>query len=605
MRTPLFSASLLLALATPALTASILPAPAIAASATSASPPAPTTEAERSGYTRTGRYDEVIALCDAYARREPQRVDCISFGTTPEGRPMKALVVGPAGVRTPAQARAAGMPVVLIQGGIHAGEIDGKDAGFLALREMLDGRAARGALDRTVLVFVPVFNIDGHERFGAWNRPNQNGPEAMGWRVTAQNLNLNRDYAKADAPEMQAMLALIEAWDPLATIDLHVTDGAKFEHDVSIQVEPLHAGDDALRGAGLALRDGTLARLRAQGSLPVPFYPSFVEHDNPASGFVDGVAAPRFSTGYFHLRNRLGMLVETHSWKDYPTRVKITRNTVIAVMELLAKHGRDWLAIAHDADRRAEAIAGQPVPLTWTASDKVRTIEFRGYAYTRTPSDVSGALMTRYDDTRPQLWRLPLRDEIVPALRVVAPKGGYLVPAAHAETVGAKLRQHSILFSRIARALPAAPVEAFRDETPTFAAASSESHQRLTVDGAWAPETHDIAAGALFVPIAQTKSRLAMTLLEPLSPDSLLAWGWFNGHFEQKEYMEDYVAEEVAREMLARDPALRAAFEQKIREDAAFAADPAARLEFFYRRHTAWDARFGLYPVLRTDDRDF
>jgi hypothetical protein len=575
---------------------------AFAATASAMPPlPAPNTLAERSGYTRTGRYDEVQALCAEFAQRYPTRVACIDFGTTPQGRPMKALVAGPAGMRTPAQARAAGLPVVLIQGGIHAGEIDGKDAGFLALRQMLDGDAARGALDNAVLVFVPVFNIDGHERFGAWNRPNQNGPAEMGWRVTARNLNLNRDYAKADAPEMQAMLALIEAWDPLATIDLHVTDGAKFEHDVSIQVEPLHAGDEALRGAGLALRDGTLARLAKQGSLPVPFYPSFVESDNPASGFVDGVATPRFSTGYFHFRNRFGMLVETHSWKDYPTRVKITRNTVIAVMELVAAHGRDWLALAHAADARAQALGGQSTPLTWTASDKVRTIEFRGYAYTRTPSDVSGASMTRYDDTTPQIWKVPLRDEIVPALQVVAPKAGYLVPAEHADSVGAKLRQHGIAFERIDRALADLPIEAFRDETPTFAASPVEGRQRLTVEGDWRTETRNLAPGALFVPIAQPKARLAMILLEPLSPDSMLAWGWFNAHFERKEYMEDYVAEDVAREMLARDPAVRAEFEKKLKDDAAFAADPNARLDFFYRRHTAWDDDFGLYPVLRTN----
>ena len=107
-----------------------------------------------------------------------------------------------------------------------------------------------------MLLFVPVFNVDGHERFGHWNRPNQRGPDEMGWRTTAQNFNLNRDYVKADAPEMQAMLALVDAWDPLAYVDLHVTDGAKFQHDVSIQVEPVNAGDAALRkaGAGAARR---------------------------------------------------------------------------------------------------------------------------------------------------------------------------------------------------------------------------------------------------------------------------------------------------------------------------------------------------------------
>lgn len=339
-----------------------------------------TTEAERSGFKRTGRYAEVIALCEAFAQRYPEVVRCIDFGTTPEGRSMKALIATRTGAKTPAQAQTRGVPVVLVQGGIHAGEIDGKDAGFLALREVLEGKASRGALDKLVLIFVPVFNVDGHERFAAWNRPNQNGPAEMGWRVTAQNYNLNRDYAKADTPEMQAMLALVNAWDPIATIDLHVTDGAKFEHDVSIQVEPLHAGDVALRAAGLSLRDGTLARLRRQGSLPLPFYPSFVENDNPASSFADGVAPPRFSTGYFHLRNRLAMLVETHSWKDYPTRVSVTRNTVIAVLNLASKHGAQWRRAALDADDRARVLGGQPVALSWTNTDKAQTIDFRGYA---------------------------------------------------------------------------------------------------------------------------------------------------------------------------------------------------------------------------------
>jgi hypothetical protein len=589
MRPALSIASLLLLLAAP------LAAPARAAVDL-------TTEAERSAYARTGRYDEVIALCEAFAERYPGRVRCIDFGTTPEGRPMKALIASDSGALTADAARAAGLPVVLVQGGIHAGEIDGKDAGFLALRQALEGKAARGTLEKLVLIFVPVFNVDGHERFGAWNRPNQNGPAEMGWRTTAQNYNLNRDHAKADTPEMQAMLALENAWDPIATIDLHVTDGAKFEHDVSIQVEPVHAGDEALRSAGLTLRDGTIAALRKQGSLPVAFYPSFVENDNPASGFVDGVSPPRFSIGYFHLRNRMAMLVETHAWKDYPTRVRVTRNAVIAVLELAAKHGRDWRRIAQEADVRAAALGGRTVPLTWEASDKVRSIDFRGYAYTRTPSEVSGALMTRYDDTKPQIWHVPLRDEIVAGISIVAPKSGYVVSPAYAPMVAAKLLQHAIDFTSIGRTLPQAKLEVFRDETPTFAAASSESHQRLTVDGAWKAETHVIGAGALFVPIAQPKARLLMSLLEPLAPDSLLAWGHFNNAFERKEYMEDYVAEDVAREMLARDPALRERFERKLAEDAKFAADPQARLDYFYRLHSAWDERYGLYPVMRTDE---
>ena len=577
------------------LCASLLLALASAANAQSAL----TTVAERSGFTETGRYEEVTALCDAFARQYPKAVRCTTFGTTPEGRPMKALVASTSGALTSEQAQRRGLPVVLIQGGIHAGEIDGKDAGFLALREVLEGRAANGALDKLVWVFVPVFNVDGHERFGAWNRPNQRGPKEMGWRTTAQNYNLNRDYLKADTPEMQAMLQLVQRWDPLVTVDLHATNGAQFEHDISIQVEPVHAGDAGLRTAGLALRTGVIDDLAKQGSLPLPYYPSFVVQDDPTSGFEDGVPPPRFSHGYFLLRNRIAMLVETHSWKEYPVRVRITRNTVVSVLEHVARDGASWLTTAKQADIAAASLGGRQEPLTYVAAPAARTVEFRGYAYTRTTSDVSGALMTRYDETTPQVWKVPLKDDIRPGIVIEAPGAGYLVPAAEAAWVAAVLKTHGVEYRLLGKPWQG-DAQVFRATKSSFGSASVETHQRLTVEGDWTRESRATPAGALFVPIAQPRARLVMALLEPKAPDSLLAWGRFNNAFERKEYMEDYVAEAVAREML-RDPAVKAEFERRLREDTAFAQSPAARLEFFYRRHPSWDERYQLYPVLRVD----
>ena len=595
-------------------TAAILPAAAAGMqepAVTSATATPLSTLSERSGFVRTGRYPEVLALCEAFATRYPDAVRCFDFGTSPEGRPMKAMAVSRAGALTAETARERGLPVVLMQGGIHAGEIDGKDAGFLALRQVLEGEAAPDALEALVWLFVPVFNVDGHERFGAWNRPNQRGPEEMGWRTTARNHNLNRDYLKADSPEMQAMLALVEAWDPIAYVDLHATNGAQFEHDISVQIEPLHSGDAALARAGLALRDSLLAGLEAQGSLPLPFYPSFEVHDDPSSGIVDGVSPPRFSHGYFPLRNRFGILVETHSWKEYPVRVRITRNLVVGMLEQAARHGRDWLTIAAEADARAAALAGQPVALDYAATERTRIVDFRGYAWTRTPSDISGALATRYDESTPQVWKMPLRDEIVPATVVEAPRGGYIVPAAYAGPVAEKLDQHGIGYTRIGcsdmhsfrlcgfNAPEPSDVEVFRADSADFAAQSMEGRQRLAVKGGWTRERRVVRDGALFVPIAQPKARLVIALLEPQAPDSLLQWGWFNNAFERKEYMEAYVAEDVALDML-RDPEVRAAFDRRLAENPEFAASPAARLEWFHRRHASWDERLGLYPVFRT-----
>lgn len=557
------------------------------------------TIAEQSGFQKTGRYDEVVRLCDSFQKTYPRFVRCYKFGTTPEGRPMLALLASRTGVLGPLVAQQRKLPVVLVQGGIHAGEIDGKDAGFLALRELLENPNEKNALDEQVLLFVPVFNIDGHERFGRWNRPNQRGPEEMGWRTTSQNFNLNRDYVKADTPEMQAMLKFINEWDPLATIDLHVTDGAKFEHDISIQVEPSHIGDSELQKAGASLRDTVVADLAQQGSLPLPFYMAFEETDNPLSGFVDGAPTPRFSSGYFVLRNRFAMLVETHSWKDYATRVKITHNAVMAVLRQVAEHGKEWRKMALEADQRSSSLAGKVLPITYKTTEKTKPIAFRGYAYTRTMSEISGGLMTHYDENTPQIWNVTLRDKIIPDKSAIAPQGGYVVPAGFANAVAEKLRLHGIRFHVLSKPWDKTKVEEFHSDKISFSAKPFESHQMLTLHGEWQAMTKNLTAGSLYVPIAQSKARLIAALFEPDASDALVRWGWFNNAFERKEYLEAYVTEDVARAQLAADPALKAAFEAKLANDPAFAKSPAARLEFFERRHASWDDRFEKYPVLR------
>jgi hypothetical protein len=576
-------------------------AAALHTSLPAASKPGPLeTISERSGFKTTGRYDEVERLCAEFAKAYPGVVRSTEFGRTPEGRPMLALVISRSGALTPEDARERAIPVMLAQGGIHAGEIDGKDAGFLAIRAMLQGKLAKGALESFIFVFVPVFNIDGHERFGRWNRPNQNGPQEMGWRTTAQNFNLNRDYAKADAPEMQAMLRLLDAWDPILYVDLHVTDGAQFEHDVSNNLEPMLTHDPGMQPVGRAMVTELNKTLTSQGSLPIDFYPSFSKGDDPSSGFDVSPYPPRFSTGYWAERNRFALLVETHSWKDYPTRVRVTHNILIKLSEMIAKQGKRWRAVANEADARASKLGGQDVIVDTQPGPHTVMIDFRGYAYTREPSPISGALVTRYDPSKPQVWHVPFRDTLVSKLTVRAPRGAYIVPAAHAAWLGEKLALHGIRFERLDRPVAAAPVEAFRISKATLGPSSFESHTVATIDGEWKPEKRDLPAGSLIVPIAQPKARLILALLEPKGGDSFASWGFFNSMLEQKEYMEAYVAEQVGREQLASNPEVAQEFQRKL-EDPEFAKDPQARLDFFYRRHASYDDRLNLYPVLRSD----
>jgi hypothetical protein len=500
---------------------------------------------------------------------------------------MWALAASADGVLDPEAVRRTRRPVILVQAGIHAGEIEGKDAGFEVLRGLLAGELAPSALAAATLVFVPVFNVDGHERFGPNHRPNQRGPEETGFRATAANLNLNRDHMKADSVEMRALLGVWTAWDPVLMIDLH---------DVAVMVEPFVERADGLHEPARALSAALQSRLRLVGHLPLHFYPSFKVEDEPTSGFEHAEAWPRFSQSYAAARNRLGILVETHSWASYERRVDATRDLLQIVLERAASDARAWRAAADRAD--ALALTGQDVVLAYRAGGEPETIEFLGYAYAKRASEVSGGTWIVYDEEEPAVWHVPLWQTPVPQVRVRAPGAGYLVPAGWAPAVEAVLTAHGVEFRRVAAGQ--AEGEAYRAREVTYKG-PYEGRQTAKVTGAWAPTRLSWPAGSLFVPVAQPRARLALHLLEPEAPDSFVAWGSLNAAFEQKEYMEAYVTEAEARRMLAADPALEQEFEARLRADKVFAASPDARLRFFYERHPAFDERVMLVPIFKLD----
>ena len=558
-----------------------------------------TTTAQTSGWKQTGRVDEVERLCAAFPKRFPGKVKCERFGVTPEGRPLLALIASADGTFEPTAAVKKQRPVVLLVGGIHAGEIDGKDAGFWLLRALLEGKQSPGLLGKVTLVFVPVFNADGHERFGANQRPNQNGPEQLGWRVTSQNLNLNRDWMKAEAPEMQAMLRLLHKYDPILFADLHATDGAKFQHDIAVMLEPRFSATSALNALGVELNEALMKGLTALGHLPLDFYPSFDKEDEPLSGFRYGVPPPRFSHAYWAAHHRFAVLVETHSWKDYATRVKATYDVGLLMLEQAAANGAAWRKAAQAAEAADLELGGKEVALVWDNGPATRPLEFQGYAFTQEPSTVSGKKWVRYDDTKPQVWKEQLHTEVVPVLKARVPKAGWVVLPGHAALVGEKLKLHGFKFDILSRPVAQAAVQTFRVEKTKFRPTPYEGRLTVAVQGEWKDEAQDVPKGALFVPSAQAHVGLLVHLFEPGGPDSLVAWGYFNAHFEQKEYLEDYLAEAFAREQL-KDPKVLAEFNARLK-DADFAKSPEARLAFFSSRHPSRDDRLNLVPVFRAE----
>jgi hypothetical protein len=444
-------------------------------------------------------------------------------------------------------------------------------------------------------VFLPVMNPDGHERVSPNNRPNQRGPEEMGFRTNAARLNLNRDYVKADAPETQAVLRVLAADDPALLVDLHTTDGAKFEQDISINAAPVARRGDHLSDTAAELSAQLVQRLTVLGHLPVGFYPSFVKDDEPTTGFALSEAPPRFSHFYMGSRSRLGVLVETHSWRTYRERATSTYHALQAILETATHDAGMWEQIEHAAGAADLSLRGTDVALAWTSGPHVRQIAFRGYAYTQQPSEISGARWILYDETKPQIWNIPLYDELVPTVTVHVPRDGYIIDGGFAPAVAAVLDRHGIHHEPIGGRVD---VEAYRVKQVTYLPVV-EGRSPVRLDGAWAAEPRVLDRGALFVPLAQPHARLIVQMFDPALPDSFAQWGFFNSVYERKEYMESYVTEQVARDMLAKDPSLRAQFDAALAADPVMAKSPEKRLEWFYRRHPAWDERQDLLPVYR------
>ncbi|RYZ69830.1 MAG: peptidase M14, partial [Proteobacteria bacterium] len=334
----------------------------------------PVMKAESSHWTETGRAEESERLCLALVRAYPKKVRCESFGISPEGRNLRVLVVSGSGALTPAAARKKSLPVVWIQAGIHAGEIEGKDATYAYLKDELAKKES--PLSKQVLLFCPVINIDGHERFGKWNRANQNGPVEKGWRVNSQNLNLNRDYAKLDTPEVAQSLKYLEKWNPHVWVDLHTTDGAKFQHDVAVMIPSTLTGTGKLLALSTSLQERLMSELTHQGHLPLWYYPEFLKTDDPLSGIENLPDSPKMGYTYFAYRGRVGILVETHSWRSYEERAKSTRHVIETLLTDVALRGPQYVDSAREQDQMKQV--GRSQTLGYQVKGAPETVDFLG-----------------------------------------------------------------------------------------------------------------------------------------------------------------------------------------------------------------------------------
>ena len=555
------------------------------------------TVAEASDFRATSSYDETMDFL--------RRVDGASasihlgfFGRSGAGRLLPMVVVSSDGAFTPEEAIATGKPIVLLQSCIHAGEVDGKDASLIMLRDMVLGRLP--IPEHTIVLFAPIFNADGHERVSAYNRANQNGPvEGMGFRATANGINLNRDHMRAVTIEMRGLLDLVTRWRPHLHVDNHVTNGSDHGWILTWMVaeEPVlsHPLDRWLDATLPAVLEATSVAGHPNGP-----YVDLRDSTDPSQGFTWLWTSPRLSTDYFALRNRPSILIEMHAHKPFRDRVQANREFLVELIESVDADPNALVAAVVEAEAITVRRGGpdaepSDIVLRWKPSGGFDEVRWPAARWSVKPSIVTGKPQVFfeegvYEDIGVRWYHGQHAELVVPRPR------GYLVLPGWPQ-IERLLTDHGLVARRLPEAIEV-EVESIRVSDPVLGDVPYQGTTMvLDFEVSRQTERRTVPAGAVWVPANQPDFEVAVQLFEPEAPDSLLRWGVLNTVFERKEYIGAQQLAELADEMLA-DEDVRAAWETSL-EDAAFAADALSRYLWWYRKTPFWDEQVGLLPVFR------
>jgi hypothetical protein len=500
----------------------------------------PRTRAERTDYKETSHYSDVVAFLDSLqALGAPFWRG--SIGKSSEGRELPLVVLSNPKVSSPEEAKALGRPIVYVQGNIHAGEVEGKEALLMLIRDLSFAHGP-GILDSVVLLAQPIYNADGNERFAPQekNRRSQNGPELVGTRANAQGFDLNRDYIKAEAPETRASLAAFDRWQPDVFVDLHTTDGSY--HGYALTYSP--SLNPAAFFGGVYARDSLLPvlrkRMRARHGFEIFDYGNFQDEfgrgdltDTVKAGWYTYEPYPRYGTNYFGLRGRVSILSEAFSHDPFERRVKSSYAFVREILSLAAERSSEIRALERRADSSIVAWAkdprnARPIPLRsrMTTHPLEEVVVYEDLVRTgdssrtqpgvplgiRRTGHYRSAEMKVYDRFEPTLERRP------PA--------AYVLRAGDSVAVRL-LEEHGVRVERLG-ADREARVQLFTIDSVVAAQRPFQGHREVRLEGKWSERGQSIAAGSWLVSVAQPMGLVAFYMLEPESDDGLVTWNFFD-----------------------------------------------------------------------------
>jgi hypothetical protein len=483
-------------------------------------------------------------------------------------------------------------PLILIQAGIHAGEIDGKDAGMMLLRDIALGDK-KELLTKANILFIPILNVDGHERRSEFGRVNQRGPMEMGCRTNAQNLNLNRDYTKLETAGIKVLADIITRYDPDLYIDVHVTDGADYQYDITYGYVATGGYSPAISSwLSTAFQPEVDQALKDMGHIPGPLLFA-ANGDDFTGGNIAFSFSPRFSHTYGDIRHMASILIENHSLKPFEQRVLGTYVFLEQAIKSLGDHFEGLQsAVESDSNQPKESI---PVKFKFreTVAD---SMQFLGIASSKVTSEITGAEYVKWEG-QPITQVVPSLLMDVPELSVSVPKA-YWIPAEWGNLIE-KMKQHGIELETLTAAkelkLEYSVVDNYKMGTQPY-----EGMMRVqSADLNRKYKTLSLNPGSVRIKTDQPLGELVVILMEPESVDSFFQWGYFNTIFTQTEYMETYIMEPLIAKMLEDNADLKVRFETKKNTEPDFAKSPRAIYQWFYAQTPYFDQNWKVIPVGR------
>lgn len=550
---------------------------------------------EKSKGKRSATYFETIDWYKTLVKRS-SKILVKEMGPTDAGYPLHLVLISGDGKFAPAAWHKQKKVVILINNGIHPGEPDGIDASMMLVRDILDKKIILP--ENVALAFIPVYNIGGCLNRNSYTRANQNGPEEYGFRGNAQNLDLNRDFTKSDSKEARSFAQLFHFLNPDILIDNHVSDGADYQHTMTlITTQYNKLGPSLGKWLKESFEPSLYKGMSAKGWNLTP-YVNF-ETTDFGKGMEMFIDPPRYSSGYAALFNTLSFIPETHMLKEYSQRVKSTYDLMVTFIEQSAIKSNDIFEQREKANK--DAISQQLFPLKWNAdSIKYDEIIFKGYETDSAKSDATGLQKMFYNHNKPYTKKIKYYNVFNPADQVQKPVA-YIIPQGWWAVIDL-LKLNGVIVKQLEKDTDINVNYYHIDDYKSIARPYEKHHKNYAVKVSAKSKVNHFLKGDHIIYLKQPVNRYIVEMLEPTGDDSFFAWNFFDAILQQKEGYSDYRWEDIAADLLKKDPLLKEKLEVKKASDPKFAANSSEILDYIYKNSPYFEKAYLNYPIYRIEN---